>query len=74
MPNEKGNTQRDPGSLPRVFCTDHDHGAAIHYRLNEPRNVLTNLFMLILSLIVALFYEKGVIISTNEANCIYFNK
>lgn len=57
-----------------VFCTDHDHGAAIHYRLNEPRNVLTNLFMLILSLIVALFYEKGVIISTNEANCIYFNK
>jgi uncharacterized membrane protein YphA (DoxX/SURF4 family) len=29
--------------------------AAIHYKLNEPRNVMTNLFLLVLSLIVAWF-------------------
>ncbi len=29
--------------------------APIHYKLNEPRNVLTNIFLLLLSLIVAWF-------------------
>jgi uncharacterized membrane protein YphA (DoxX/SURF4 family) len=32
--------------------------APIHYRLNEPRNVVTNIFLLVLALIVAWFRFK----------------